>query len=78
MTFHLHLLSPFASTSVQGEITIPKLLKGQGAKATSDLILLRSSHRNLSPCHRAQERTVTAWRKCEKSKQLHTSFSSKH
>ena len=44
---------------------IPKLPKGRGAEATSHLVLPRSSHRNPS-----QGRTVTEWRKCEKSKQL--------
>lgn len=43
-----HWPCPFASISVQAEIMGPKLLKMQRAEATSDLTVLRSSHRNPS------------------------------
>lgn len=54
MTPLLHLPCLSASISAQAEIMTAELQKGQGAKATCILVLLRSSHRNSAPRHSAQ------------------------
>lgn len=75
MTFLLYLLCPFASILVQTEMMMAELVKGQGAKATANLVLLNWLQKSSSKPQSSRENCKLVIRQNgENEKQLHMSF----